>query len=495
MSTETAKPPVEKTSTPGGPPPLEPQGPIGGLPVLTATEFPSIDLAKKSKLAHRCATILLASFGVTVVGLLFLPWQQNVSGKGRVTAFNPLERQQLLESPVSGRVDRIPEGIVDNAAVKKGQVLVEIGGIDPDLIPNLERQLDAAQRKAEQMELLIATYETKLEAERMSLDFNRALIEQQIGVAERELALKIAKRDEAQAEETRAKQILDRTETLFRRGAESEDKFEEAQRKERTTLAKLNQAIADVEAAEGKVLEKKESLRAKLNEINSKIQSAEALVRDAEGKRADAEAKIADSQSKLNKQQQQVVRAQRDGFIDQVLIVEGQAVKPGDKLISVVPESDTPAVEIWVDGNDVPLVSSIAEDGEGSHVRLMFEGWPAVQFAGWPSVSVGTFGGVVASVAQNDAGSGNFRLVVVPDPTDRPWPSTKTEPGKRNYLRQGARANGWVLLNRVPLGYELWRQLNGFPPSVLPGEDATMKSSGGGPPKDDKAPKPPKVKL
>ncbi|MEM7810880.1 MAG: HlyD family efflux transporter periplasmic adaptor subunit [Planctomycetota bacterium] len=495
MSTETAKPPVEKTSTPGGPPPLEPQGPIGGLPVLTATEFPSIDLAKKSKVAHRCATILLASFGVTVVGLLFLPWQQNVSGKGRVTAFNPLERPQVLESFVSGRIVQVPEGIIDNAAVKKGQVLVEIGGVDPFLIQNLTSQRDRAEQKAGNMRSLIATYETKLETDRMSLDLTTALIEQQIDVAKGELEEKQAERAEAEAEEFRAKQILDRTRKLLDRGATSEDKFEEAVRKEKATAAKLNKTIAAVEAAEAKVREKQKSLTQKLNEIQSKIQSAAGLVDDARGKLAAAEKEVFDAQSKLNKQEQQVVTAPRDGFINQVLVAEGMAVKPGDKLISLVPESADPAVEIWVDGNDVPLVSSIAEDGEGSHVRLMFEGWPAVQFAGWPSVSVGTFGGVVASVAQNDAGSGNFRLVVVPDPTDRPWPSTKTEPGKRNYLRQGARANGWVLLNRVPLGYELWRQLNGFPPSVLPGEDATMKSSGGGPPKDDKAPKPPKVKL
>jgi hypothetical protein len=101
------------------------------------------------------------------------------------------------------------------------------------------------------------------------------------------------------------------------------------------------------------------------------------------------------------------------------------------------------------------------------HVRLQFEGWPAVQFTGWPSVAVGTFGGVVTLIDATDDGQGKFRIVVTPDPRDEPWPSGR-------YLRQGVRANGWVLLGQVTLGYELWRRFNGFPPVVAlsePGGD------------------------
>ena len=63
-------------------------------------------------------------------------------------------------------------------------------------------------------------------------------------------------------------------------------------------------------------------------------------------------------------------------------------------------------------------------------------------------------------------------MVIVPDPEDEPWPEPR-------YLRQGVRANGWVLLDTVSLGFELWRQLNGFPPTVTP-QPATTPSSGSG---------------
>ena len=136
-----------------------------------------------------------------------------------------------------------------------------------------------------------------------------------------------------------------------------------------------------------------------------------------------------------------------------------QLVKKGDEICTIVPDTEDRAVQIWLDGNDAPLVEP------GDHVRLQFEGWPAVQFAGWPSVAIGTFGGTVISVDMVDNGKGKFRCQVlrdkvdVSDPTSQPWPEGR-------FLRQGVRANGWVLLKSVPLWFEVWRKLNGFPPTV-----------------------------
>jgi hypothetical protein len=113
------------------------------------------------------------------------------------------------------------------------------------------------------------------------------------------------------------------------------------------------------------------------------------------------------------------------------------------------------------------------------HVRLQFEGWPAVQLAGWPSIAVGTFGGQIVSVDATDDGKGKFRVLVRPDPSDQPWPEDR-------YLRQGVRANGWVQLDRVPLWFEVWRRINGFPPVPAGGEiEADLKKT-----KPPKLPKP-----
>src|SRR5690606_5169097 len=110
------------------------------------------------------------------------------------------------------------------------------------------------------------------------------------------------------------------------------------------------------------------------------------------------------------------------------------------------------AVELWVDGNDMPLIRP------GEEVRLQFEGWPVVQFSGWPSLAIGTFGGRVAFVDATSGASGKFRVVVVEDSVE-PWPSEAR-------LRQGVRVRGWILLSEVSLGFELWRQINGFPPTA-----------------------------
>jgi hypothetical protein len=99
-------------------------------------------------------------------------------------------------------------------------------------------------------------------------------------------------------------------------------------------------------------------------------------------------------------------------------------------------------------------------------VRLQFEGWPAVQFVGWPSVARGTFGGEVVLIDPTDDGTGRFRVLVAPRPDVVNDGTEVVEwPGPR-WLRQGVQVNGWVLLNRVPLWYEIWRQLNGFPPAL-----------------------------
>jgi biotin carboxyl carrier protein len=163
---------------------------------------------------------------------------------------------------------------------------------------------------------------------------------------------------------------------------------------------------------------------------------------------------LVDIQSKLSRQSMQQVVAPRAGQIMRIYFPQGGAVvKEGDIMVTLAPETDELVVELLIDGNDLPLLSI------GRQVRLQFEGWPAIQFSGWPSVAVGTFGGLIKTIDPSDSGGGKFRILVEPDRSDNPWPG-------RPILRQGVRTKGWVLLDTVPLWFELWRRFNGFPPTL-----------------------------
>ena len=207
-------------------------------------------------------------------------------------------------------------------------------------------------------------------------------------------------------------------------------------------------------AADNDIEAKIRERSAKEQEAKAKIDSARAMLRKAEADVAKLDKEVLELQVKVAQQQNQTIIAPIDGFVFRVHIVQqGQIVKQGDALLTIVPDTADRAVELWLNGNDAPLVSP------GRHVRLQFEGWPAVQFSGWPSVAVGSFGGKVAMIDSTDNGKGKFRILVVPDEEDDPWPSDR-------FLRQGVQVHGWVLLERVTLGFEVWRQLNGFPPVV-----------------------------
>jgi hypothetical protein len=147
----------------------------------------------------------------------------------------------------------------------------------------------------------------------------------------------------------------------------------------------------------------------------------------------------------------------------------GETIKEGDAVCTVMPEVTDLAVEMYVKAMDIPLIS------KGRRVRVEFDGWPALQFSGWPSVSVGSFGGTVEVIDYVSTQPGEFRMLVIPDKNEEPWPQQ---------LRVGSGTRGWVMLENVPVWYEIWRKLNGFPPSLykaplqdaLPSKDSKKDS-------------------
>jgi hypothetical protein len=208
------------------------------------------------------------------------------------------------------------------------------------------------------------------------------------------------------------------------------------------------------------------------NNAEASIASALAMRQSAEAEIATANRDLHELDIRIARQDTQEVTSPCDGVVFRIVANAhrgGTLVKSGDRLAVITPTIENLSerdVELYLDGNDAPqLMRLMRERGEGAKipVRIQFEGWPAIQFVGWPSVAWGTFGGHIVFVDPHDDGKGRFRVLVKPDEDDEPWPDAQS-------LRQGSRAQGWVLLDRVSLWYELWRRFNGFPP-VVSGKD------------------------
>lgn len=398
------------------------------------------------------AIVLVGLFVLLTAASIFAPWQQSVSGVGRVTALTPVERQQAIDTPVDGRVVRWH--VVEGSRVREGDPIVEIADIDPTLPMRLRNERDSAldriravSDRETQLESRISELEATLRNDLAAADFRIQQASDRVRGAEQAI-------EASEARQLVAKQNLERLRALFPAGLVSKRQVEVAESEFDTAKADLkrNQAMFD-EARNFQRTVQAERART-LNSGTALIKDAKASQHSARGDIASAQGALQPIEVRLNRQATQIVRAPAHGTIFRLNAQPSSAVlKAGEEIASFVPENSSPVVEVWVAGNDMPLVS------RNRKVRLQFEGWPAVQFVGWPSVAVGTFGGVVELVDPADDGKGKFRLLVKPDPQDKPWPELR-------YLRQGVRAKAWVLLNTVPLGYELWRQFNGFPPVV-----------------------------
>jgi multidrug efflux pump subunit AcrA (membrane-fusion protein) len=333
----------------------------------SAVSAPS--LVRSHQSLRLAACILFFAFVAFVTSLIAVPWVQNVQGIGRVIAYSPDERQQSITSPVDGLIRHwyVHEG----SLVRKGDSIVDVADIDPDIMDRLERERVATQMK--------------LDASQQALDTSR--------------------------------KNLERQKSLVISGLSSQRAAE----------------LAELEYARY------------LSEISS------------------ASAELARIETRIARQAAQSIAAPRTGIVQRIFAPQGGVmVKSGQDLALIVPETANRSVELSVSGNDAPLLSV------GRKVRLQFEGWPAVQFAGWPSVAIGTFGGDIAVIDPGADPEGNVRIIVFPE-EGAEWPDAR-------YLRQGVRVVGWILLDSVSLGWELWRQFNGFPPTIRMAPPAVIET-------------------
>lgn len=423
--------------------------------------FSTLEAVKMPHVMQRLARAAMTGGLLVLLMMAVAPWRQTAPGQGRVIAFAPMARQQFVEAPVDARVARwhVQEG----ARVTAGSPLVELRDVDPELIQRLEQELTAVRARIAAAEAREAALQARAKALELSRERALAAAQRRVTMAAQRTRAADQALKAAEAARLTAQLNQDRQRVLRERGLAADRAVELADLDMTRALTDLDRAKAGLAGAEAD--------QAALEADQARIDTdGRAGIEDARGGAASARAEAENGRAELarlevrrSRQTAQTVLAPRDGVVFRLIAFEtGGLVKMGDPLVLLVPETRDLAIEAWVSGNDAPLVRN------NRNVRIIFEGFPAIQFSGWPEASIGTFGGRVAFVETTDDGQGRFRVVIVPD-AERAWP----EPA---ILRQGMRANVWVLLDVVTLGYELWRQFNGFPPNYV-GEAAEPQGS------------------
>ncbi len=449
-------------------------------------QLKSLDEVKSRSSARWLVLILLFLLLVIIFCLIYVPWQQSVTGKGQIFIFNPGDRPQSIEAQISGRLKQWKAS--EGQKVKAGDVIVELEEIDqkfldPNQINSQRGQKDAllASRAAAQSRL--AALESQLSDLSNSREVAIPAANERFRMAQDRVEVAKQNIEQAKQNVVTAQQNYDRIKSLFEdNGLRSKRDLELSELELVSQKTRLESLQAQWQLAQREV----EALRldagrvtndtaAQLNGIRVSIASVKETIAKLD---SDILKLDIDINNLEQRNQQHLVRAPRDGFLVRVLRVgQGETVKAGTVLAQIAPKTEDQAAEVFLSGYDAPLVRV------GDPVRLSFDGWPAIQFVGWPSVAVGTFAGRVKVIDAVGDAQGNVRIVVEPDQEavakngDEPWPPLEQ-------LRAGTGARGWVMLRNVSLGFELWRQFNAFPasrekPITMTGRDKEKTSKEG----------------
>lgn len=384
----------------------------------------------------------LLAIGVILLIFLFLPWQQNVRGKGKVTALDPSNRPQEVQAVIAGQIENwhVQEGTF----VSRGDTIITIREVndkyfDPLLLLRLQEQLAAKRNSLISKEAKAKALERQIAALKNSL--------------ERQTEQARARLEAEKVKFLNAENQYQRNKRLYEAGNIPLTKFQEIEYKYQGSEADYENAQIEIHRLGAEFQEKISKSESDFSNTRAEIFETEAEVSKLVNEYANMEIRSGQYQI-IAPQDGYIVRAVKSGI--------GERIKEGDAICTIMPTSGDLAVEMYVKAMNVPLIS------KGRKVRIEFDGWPALQFSGWPSVSVGTFGGTVEVIDYFSTRPGEFRILVVPDENDEAWPQQ---------LRVGSGTHGWVMLDDVPVWYEIWRQLNGFPPSVYhePLDDALSK--------------------
>ncbi len=438
---------------------------------VTLSNYHSYKQAFKPR-HYRIFNRFLKVFAIVGIIILFLPWTQNVTGNGYITTLTPEQRPQTIQSPIPGRIESwfVQEGNF----VKKGDTILHISEIkneyqDPRLVERTNQQRDAKSRS-------VVSYQGKVKAldnQISALNTERSLKLSQARNKLQQARFKIQSDSiDYEASKTNiniAQRQYDRTLTLQTEGIKSVADVEEKRLKLQETQAKLISQENKLLASRNNYINAQLEINRVAAAYADKIAKSRSDQFTAESNQFEAEAQVTKLENQSANYQLRndlyYITAPQNGYINKAIKGGiGETFKEGEALVGIMPSNYDLAVETFVDPIDLPLMHL------GESVRIQFDGWPAIFFSGWPNASFGTYGGKVVAIETFISENGKFRILIAPDEKENPWPEN---------VRVGSGAYTIALLEDVPIWYELWRQLNGFPPNYYTpdGEEITKTKS------------------
>ena len=420
---------------------------------------------KESKIKYWFFGLIL----LLIIGLL-LPWTQNIKSKGTITSLYQEQRPQEINSPIPGKI--IKWWIKEGDFVKKGDTILQLSEIkgdylDPLLVDRTQRQVDAKKGSISYYKEKIVAANSQIEALKIGKRLKTEQIVNKLGQLHNKLLAEKAEFEAIKNEFELVKDQFERQEKMFKEGLVSQTQLQQRNISFQNILSKKIASENKIAQTNQEILNNKLEKNGIEQEYTEKISKAEgerfqslSQISMSEGDVAKLENSVANYSIRngmyiiLAPQDGQIVQAKKSGI--------GEILKDGDHIAIIVPSRVNYAVEMYVRPVDLPLIAI------GQKVRFMFDGFPYIVFSGWPKNSYGTFGGKIIAFENSIGSNGLFRVLVTEDSTDKKWP---------DQLKIGSGAQGITLLKDVPIWYELWRNINGFPPDFYSKEKDTDKKS------------------
>lgn len=406
--------------------------------------------------ANRMFSMWLIGLLLVILIIFFLPWTQNVQMKGKVTTLLPGQRPQDVNSTIAGRIEKwyVREGDL----VEKGDTIVFLSEVkadyfDAQLLERTNNQIVAKENSMSSYQQKANALDDQVAALRQELLFKAQQGQNKIQQAEFKQQSQQASVEQAKVNAEIAAFQYRRTDTLYQKGIKSLSdlegkrlKMQETQAKLITAKNKLQESINDLNIANLTLQNFENEYQNKIAKATSDKFSTLSSLYDAEG----GVNKLKNQYENYRQRSKMYhIIAPQSGYITKTIKSGiGEIIKESDKIVTIVPLERELAVELYVRPMDLPLINI------GGEVRLVFDGWQAFIISGWADFSIGTYSGEIVAIDNVPNENSRYRILVKSNQIGRIFP---------DLLRVGTGVQGLALLKDVPVWYEIWRQLNGFP--------------------------------